>query len=58
MVLKGDIVFRLVIIGINFVRSKRQLIEYRIHAFILIRLLRVWPFTEPEFVRILSAVIY
>ncbi len=47
-----DTVFRLVIIGISFVRYKRQMIEFLIHAFILIGVSRVRPFTKPEFARI------
>ncbi len=54
-VLTGDTVFRLVIIGTGFTRYKRQVIEYRIHAFILIRLSRVQPLTKPEFARIIAS---
>ncbi len=43
MVLNGDTGFQLLIIGISFVRYKRQMIELRIHAFILIWLTRERP---------------
>ncbi len=57
MVLSGDTGCRLIIIGIHLVQFKRQMIEFHIHAFKLIRLSRVRPFTKPALARILSAVI-
>ncbi len=54
MVLNGRTVYRLVIKRIGVVGYKRQMIEYRIHAFILIRFSIVRPFTRPEFARILD----
>ncbi len=57
-VLNCGAVFRLVNISIIFVRFKMRMIDYRIYAFILIRLSSVRSLKMPEIARILSAIIF
>ncbi len=49
IVRSGDTGFPLVIIGTIFERNKRQLIEFRILAFVLVPKPRVWSFTKPKY---------